>query len=271
MSYDAVLAAIAQVAPKSKNEILVDGVYRCSVCGQPTRCTVYIFDEPREVPCICGCGEAERARAAAKAREEKIDIRKKICFRDRAMRSWVFENDDRSNPRISDAMMRYADGFDKFLQQSKGLLLFGTVGTGKTFYAAAIANRVIETGHTALMTNFARISNDLQAHYDGRNEYIADLNRYQLLVIDDLGAERKSEYMQEVVYSIVDSRYQSGLPMIITTNLSADQLKRPESVEAARIYDRLMQRCIPVEITGPSRRKRELIASFGEMKEELGL
>ena len=123
------------------------------------------------------------------------------------------------------------------------------------------------------MTNeeLATLTNDLQGMSAGRNQYIEDLNRYDILVIDDLGAERKSEYMQEMVTNIIDSRYRSGLPMIITTNLSSEEIKRPDNISFARIYDRLMERCFPQEITGPSRRKKELRESFGDMKAILGL
>ena len=168
-------------------------------------------------------------------------------------------------------MARYAENFPKFLKEGKGLLLFGSVGTGKSYYAACIANRVIDQGYSARMTNFATLTNDLSGMAEGKNRYIEDLGRYALLIIDDLGAERKSEYMQEIIFNIIDSRCRSGKPMIITTNLSGDEIKNPDNTGYARIYDRLLGCCFPQEISGPSRRKKELRDSFGDMRAILGL
>ena len=186
------------------------------------------------------------------------------------MKDWNFSNDDRKNPKLSDAMKTYADKFPEFLDESKGLLLYGTVGTGKTYYAACIANQLIDNGYDVLMTNFATLTNNMQT-YEGRQEYIDGLNRYKLIIIDDLGVERKSEYMQELIYNLIDSRYRSGLPMIITTNLAAEALKHPENVGFARIYDRVLERCVPIHVEGESRRRRALINNNAKDKERLGL
>ena len=187
------------------------------------------------------------------------------------MKEWSFANDDRKNPRISDAMMRYADNFPEFLKSGKGLLLHGTVGTGKTYLAACIANRLIDNGYSAMMTNFARLTNKIQGMYEGKQEYIDSLNRYALLVIDDLGAERKSEFMQEMVFNIIDSRYRAGLPFIVTTNLTADEIKNPSDIGYSRIYDRVLERCHPVEVSGQSRRKQSVRDTYNTTKDILGL
>lgn len=269
-----IVAGIAASAPRNKSEYLApDGVYRCKVCQQPTRTKKHIEGYGDIEPSIeCDCDKAAEAARKERERLEEIDRKRRICFNQKAMRAWSFENDDRSNARLSDAMRRYAENFPHFLNdEHKGLLLFGPVGTGKSFYAACIANRVIEMGYAAKMTNFATLINDLQGMNEGRNQYIEDLNRYALLIIDDLGAERKSDYMQEMVFNIIDSRCSSGLPMIVTTNLTGDELKNPADIRCARIYDRLEGRSFVLEVTGPSRRKKELRESFGDMRAILGL
>ena len=155
-------------------------------------------------------------------------------------------------------MMNYVNNFTEFKKDGKGLLLHGTVGTGKTYFAACIANRLVEQGYSVLMTNFTRLSNQIQGMFEGKQKFIDSLNRYTLLIIDDLGVERNTEYMQEMVYSIVDSRYRSGLPFIITTNLTADEIKKPQDVGYSRIYDRILERCHPVEVSGVSRRRQNV-------------
>jgi DNA replication protein DnaC len=77
--------------------------------------------------------------------------------------------------------------------------------------------------------------------------------------------------MQEIVYNIIDSRYRAGLPMIITTNLTSEELKNPQEITNKRIYDRVLERCLPVEVKGKNRRHSKLTESFGELNDLLGL
>ena len=105
------------------------------------------------------------------------------------------------------------------------------------------------------MTNFARIMNELNSAFAGRNEVVDRLCRYPLLVIDDFGMERGTEYALEQIYNIIDSRYRSRKPLIVTTNLTLTELKNPQDTAHARIYDRLLELCTPIACTGPSMRK----------------
>lgn len=271
--FNALLATMAAAAPRNSREYLAkDGVFRCKVCQQPTRTKLSIPGFGDFEPSItCDCDKAVEAARKERERLDSIDRRKGICFTHAPMRHWCFENDDRSNPRLSDVMLRYAENFPRFLKEGKGLLLYGSVGTGKSFYAACIANRVMEQGYAAKMTNFATLTNDLTGMEEGRNRYIDELTRFPLLVIDDLGAERQSEYMQELVFNVIDSRCRSGKPMIVTTNLTGNELQKPDNTGYERIYDRLLGCCFPQEVSGPSRRKKELRDSFQEMRSVLGV
>lgn len=128
-------------------------------------------------------------------------------------------------------------------------MLWGNVGTGKTFIAACIANALIENGVSVLMTNFSKILNSLSAMFDvDRNKFIESFNLYSLLIIDDLGIERNSEFALEQVFNVIDSRYRSKKPLIVTTNLTLDELKHPKDLAHARIYDRVLERCVPLKV-----------------------
>lgn len=250
-----------------------DGLLHCSVCHRAVETIIHVFGTDKKVRCICKCREDELKADEARRNKEKHDRIRKKCFGDDwlEMSEWTFENDDRQNPKLSDAMLRYADKFEDFREESRGLLLHGTVGTGKSYYAACIANRLIDKGYTAKMTNFATLTNQLQETFDKKQEIITQLNRCSLLIIDDLGAERRSDYMKEIVFNIIDSRYRSGLPFIVTTNLQPEEIKKPSEIGLQRIYDRVLERCFPIEISGVSRRRQALKQSFNETKEMLGL
>ena len=248
-----------------------DGLLHCAVCHKATQTVVHFLGIEKTVRCICECREKELKAREEEERRQDLERVRRHCFAETNMASWTFANDDRSNAKLSDAMQRYVDNFADFKRDSKGLLLYGTVGTGKTYYAACIANGLIDKGYKVLMTNFARLTNHIQGMYEGKQEYIDSLNHYQLLIMDDLGAERKSEFMQEMVFNIIDSRYRSGLPFIITTNLTADKIKKPQDIGYQRIYDRILERCFPVEVSGGSRRRQSVRDNFNDVKQKLGL
>lgn len=153
----------------------------------------------------------------------------------------------------------------KVKAENLGLLLWGDVGTGKSFVAACIANALLEQGIPVLMTNFSKILNQMGAIYsEERYRYIASFSNYSLLILDDLGIERSTEYALEQVYAVIDERYKSGLPVIITTNLKIAEIRNPEDVAYARIYSRILEMCTPVRISGEDRRK-----SIGKEKQQV--
>ena len=102
--------------------------------------------------------------------------------------------------------------------------------------------------------------------YKDKNEYITRLCSFPLLILDDFGMERGTEYGLEQVYNVVDSRYRSGKPLIVTTNLTLEELQNPEDTAHARIYDRLTEMCCPVCITGENFRKAKAQAKMERLK-----
>ena len=265
----------AQNIRSNEGDYVEDGLLICGKCHTPKQCRVTVFGEVRTPMCLCRCEqEAREAEEQERKKEERLrHIRdlKKMGFPDREMSKWTFEADDRSNEKISTIAKKYVENFPDMKKKGKGLLLYGSVGTGKTFMSACIANALIDRGHPCLVTNFARIINTLQGMYEGRQEYIDSLDKFHLLVIDDLASERDTEYMGEIVQNIIDARYRAGLPLIITTNLTADELKHPAEVRKQRIYSRLFEMCIPIEVKGKDRRKEKLKSDYKDFEDLLGL
>ena len=182
------------------------------------------------------------------------------------MRNWTFENDNGQNP-VTDKARHYVENWERAYAGNVGCLFWGSVGTGKSYLAGCIANALMEKEIPVYMTNFALILNDLAASFEGRNEYISRLCRYPLLIIDDFGMERGTEYGLEQVYNVIDSRYRSHRPLIVTTNLTLTELQHPKDTAHSRIYDRLLEMCPPVCCTGGNFRKKAAQDKLGLLKE----
>lgn len=272
MNFDEIVNSIQVPEPEGRY-LGEDGFMHCSKCHDRVETIVKhpFTGQDKKVGIICSCRKAEREAFEEMERTREREKRRMVCFAETNMKNWNLANDDKKNPKLSAVIKNYADNFPEFMKQGKGLLLYGPVGTGKTYYGACVANALIDSGYDILMTNFASLTNKVQGMFDEKQAYIESLNKYALLVIDDLGAERKTEYMQEMVFNIIDSRYRSGKPFIITTNLTAEELKKPQEIGYQRIYDRILERCVPIKVDGDSRRKQNMIDTFGDMKEKLGL
>lgn len=197
-------------------------------------------------------------------RMQRLNMLKSMCFQDSALYGWTFENDNGKNPLINKAKT-YADKWSDMLSKNIGLLLWGEVGTGKTYFAACIANALVENCVSVKMTNFSTILNDLFYEND-KNQYINRLNNHNLLIIDDLGIERDTEYALEQVYNIIDARYKSNKPLIITTNLSITEIKNPVDTAHKRIYDRVLEMCVPVKFDGENFRQQKATEKMEAIK-----
>lgn len=250
------------------------GLLYCGKCHTPKQCRVTFAGVERRPMCLCSC-EVEKIRAEKELERKRITAQKieeyrKEAFSEQWMRRWNFATDDGSNAKMTKIARNYVDNFDELLKEGRGLLLSGNTGIGKTFAACEIVNGLIDRGFRCYVTNFARLLNALQGTYD-RQELIDGLSRYQLIVIDDLGVERTTEFAVEQVYNIVDSRYRSGLPMIITTNLSLQEIKRPTSYAYKRIYERILERCLPIDVDGQNERMQRIRDNYETTKKMLGI
>ena len=212
----------------------------------------------RVVDCLCQCAaeEMEREREKHRAEDELLHIRqmKSAGLQDSTFFDYTFANCDETHPCVQYAR-RYVGNFAEFQKNGQGLLFWGNVGTGKTFLAGCIANALMEKNIPVLMTSFPKLLNALGGLYSGeKNEYLKSLNQYRLLIIDDLGVECDTPYVLETVYLVIDERYKSGKPFIITTNLLLEKLRNPADLEHGRIYDHIMERCVPVAFSGKNYR-----------------
>lgn len=234
------------------------------------------FDPKKKVrikmPVSCRC-RAERRYQEEQMLQQDKDMRamealKRQSLMDERLRDVSFDSFRKTNDNAYNLKLclRYANHFDEMLAKNQGLLFYGGVGTGKTFAAACIANHLLNQRIPVIMTSFVKLLESMQGFSEDDSALIARLNRAKLLIIDDLGAERSTDYALEKVYDIVDSRYRAKLPIILTTNLSMTELKESTDIRYTRIYDRIFEMCYPMQFKGQSWRKVEAARRFDAMK-----
>lgn len=247
-----------------------DGLLYCGKCHTARQMELVIFGVKQIVPILCDCRREEheneqRAYRAAQ-RKAEIDQARAAGISDKTYSPMRFENSDCE----LNFAKNYVENWKRMYRENIGLMIWGDTGTGKTFAAGCIANALIERGYRVYIANVMTMCDRLKEMYaEDRGTFIRDLSRYDLLVIDDFGAERKSEFVQEQIYTLIETRYRSGKPMIITTNISLDDLRNPTDMQSERIYDRIKERCHPVRMQGESRRRGIANSRYWEIEKLL--
>lgn len=249
----------------------------CPVCGQPTK-AVFQFPwidggtKTRTVGIACACRQKEaeetEKRFQRQDRIRKVSELRRMSLMDEKVRNASFSRFSVTdeNKKLYKIARKYTENFPMMLKKGQGLLLYGDVGSGKSFTAGCIANYLIERMRPVVMTSFIQILEEFMRFGDDANMKIQTMMLADLLVIDDLGTERGTDFALEKVYEVIDARYRSGKPIILTTNLDLGYMQRCEDIRYSRIYDRIFEMCYPVKTVCPSWRKKQAVTRFDEMK-----
>jgi DNA replication protein DnaC len=158
---------------------------------------------------------------------------------------------------VFEAVSTYIAELDANLAEGRGLWLEGTVGTGKTTLAMLVSKKAIEAGRSVAIYSLPRLLARIRRTYDGDSgelsylEFFRRLTSVDLLHIDDLGAEKRSDWVLEQLYAIVDERYASNRSMIVTTNMEVGDL---EEQIGSRTVSRLAEICETLPMYGDDRR-----------------
>ena len=248
-----------------------DGLLVCGKCGGRKETWIQFGGYKKAVRCVCKCQldkyHAEQEKTAQIQSSLRIRALKDACFPMAAMNGWNFRQ--ATMDENLKAVKRYADKWPEMRKKRQGLLFYGDVGTGKTYAAVCVANAVMEQGFSCIITSVPRLVQALDGNRE-KVEFLDSVNRAELLILDDLGTERASEYMNEQVYGIIDGRYRTGKPLIVTTNLALSDMVECRDGRK-RIYDRILELCYPIRFSGQSRRRKELLERSAEMKKLLGV
>ncbi|MBR5874519.1 MAG: ATP-binding protein [Oscillospiraceae bacterium] len=257
-----------------------EGFCVCAHCNEPKEAWFEVKGlipkcvRPRMCKCERDKREAEEAERKRKERQLRIERYRHTCLADEQYKECTFTADDGADPEASGRCRKYVEKWDKMAENNIGLLLWGDVGGGKTFLAGCIANALIDMDIPATMTTIPKLVAAMTKDFGAeRGNVLHMVANAPLLVLDDVGTERNTEYSNEQVYEIINTRYKAKKPLIITTNLTMKAMKETDDVTKKRIYDRLVEMCTPCKVTSTGRRqqaarsKMELMMQLFESEE----
>lgn len=140
--------------------------------------------------------------------------------------------------------------------EGRGCYLFGPCGTGKTYAAAAAVRRFALAGRKAKLVTASRLLRDARDGFDGGDrDVLARAELYDLLALDDFGAEKRTEWGMEQIEQLIDARCMRGLPTVITSNHSLGGIRDLwGGIEGQRIASRIAGCCERIEVSGEDRR-----------------
>ena len=235
----------------------------CPVCGAPM--TFVFMDnpsylkitgkEPYWVELPCGACErkretrelAERSEEASRNRLNALIANSMLRerFRNKTFANFIpFGKDKQKQLYVLSIARDFADDFDRHRRIGTWLLFMGNVGAGKSHLCAAVINQVVRAGRTALFTKAPRLLREVKETFNRdsevtQSEIIARMGELDLLVIDEVGIQFGTDTERMILYEILDLRYESMRPVILTTNIT--DLKSLETLLGARIIDRLFE------------------------------
>lgn len=265
-------AATAAKADKNAEDYYKDGVLVCGKCHTNKEKKIQLAGEYVTVRCICKCESEERERIQKQKDYEeemrRIERLKVASLMDAKLKSATLKTftQKEDNQKLYTIVKNYVDNFETFYKSNRGLLFWGTVGTGKSYAAACIANELLNRKTPVVMTSFVKVLQVIQDNTENETEFVNRLCAARLLIIDDLGAERNTDYALEKVYNVIDSRYRTGKPLILTTNLNLQDMQMTQDIRYQRIYDRIFEMCHPVMVNGTSWRINQAKERFNETK-----
>ena len=257
-----------------------DGLIYCKNCKTPRQ---FVFEnftggKPVILPKLCKCKDEEAKKKQQeeerRKRLQRIENARNLAITVPSYRGYRFSADDGKTPKTTEICKNYVRNFPEFLKTGQGLLLYGDVGTGKTFYALCIANALINREYRVLHTSLADVVKMAQ-DFDNAEAHFNRLMYKQCIVIDDLGTERATSFAEEQIYKFIDGCNTHNVALIVTTNYTPKELEAAAAdtsdLTHARIYSRLLEKCFPVRVNDIKRREANAVKNKATVAELLGI
>ncbi len=232
---------------------------KCNTCGKPAWKNI----DGIIIPNFCECRKKEQddfefreALEKKRLRNERIQELFEMSKLGKRFKERTFNNfDGHLNLKSFQVAQNYAENFKQYLETGQGLIFTGYYGTGKTHLAGAIANYLIrEKQNSVIFGTLASLLGRIKRTFETRGsigckegELMDAMENVDLLILDDLGKEKRSAWVSEKIFEIINSRYENNLPIIITSNFTLVRLK--SEVDDA-CFSRLMEMCYEVRCGG---------------------
>jgi DNA replication protein DnaC len=201
---------------------------------------------PEDVARPCECRAARQARRRARGVSSTIPPKFRGVSFDRPPIS------DMPSTAV-DEVRRYLDDLDKNVAAGRGLWIYGDVGTGKTSLAMLVSKAAVESGHTVAIYSLPQLLSRIRRTYDseaGEESYLGFFERLtsvDLLHIDDVGVEKRTDWVLEQLYAIVNERYENERSVVLTTNLNKDDLeKQIDERTVSRLFEICGEFMVPI-------------------------
>ena len=263
------------------DEVIHNRFKKCGFCGKELKpiglnyLYVNISEDSIEYE-RCDCSQAEEYWKDEDSKEYEIQRRKRLrntinsIYKQNYVRRRLQEKNlenfyfDSNNKYVLDVVNDYINK-NKDTMKADSLIIMGKSESGKTHLAAAIANKLIENDKIVLIDRLTNLLDRIRETYENNtkseNELIELYSNVDMLIIDDLGTEKISNWALEKLYTIIQNRYENGLPIIITTRFNKEGLierfsysKDQELVDA--IISKLYQMCFGIKLKSM---KKELV------------
>jgi DNA replication protein DnaC len=199
----------------------------------------FVIDEATNTAMDCAC----RAARIAGARTRSLAGRVPRRYRGVSFERPPVSDIARTAPDQIRSIRRYVNAIERNIDGGRGLWIQGDVGTGKTTLAMLVSKAALDAGRSVAIYSLPRLLNLLRESMDsqeGKLDFMDRLTAVDLLHIDDLGAENRTDWVLEQLYSIVNARYEAERPIVATTNLMPDELSERLG---ARTVSRLVEIC----------------------------
>jgi len=210
---------------------------------------------PEDVARACECREERLKRGRVRGVASAIPPRYRGVSFDRPPVSDMAR--DIATKAAVTGVREFVAEIDDRIESGRGLWLFGDTGTGKTTLAMLVSKAALEAGHSVAIYSLPKLLARIRRTYEaepGGDSYLAFFERLtsvDLLHIDDLGAEKRSDWVLEQLYALINERYETERAVLITTNLPHDEL---EDQIGRRTVSRLNEMCDEIPLFGSDRR-----------------